>query len=73
MTRHTVHHVIIGATGWHRISGSPAHATPYHRLLPGEFRQDTRAIELYLGHNNIHHTVRYAELTASRFKDFCED
>jgi type 1 fimbriae regulatory protein FimE len=33
-------------------------------------RQDTRAIQSYLGHRNIQHTVRYTELTPERFKDF---
>lgn len=32
--------------------------------------QDTRAIQLYMGHRNIQHTVRYTELDASRFKGF---
>jgi hypothetical protein len=32
--------------------------------------QDTRAIQLYLGHKNTQHTVRYTELAAGRFKDF---
>jgi len=31
---------------------------------------DTRALQAYLGHRNIQHTVRYTELTATRFKDF---
>jgi len=31
---------------------------------------DTRAIQAYLGHKNIQHTVRYTELSPSRFKDF---
>jgi site-specific recombinase XerD len=31
---------------------------------------DTRALQAYLGHRNIHHTVRYTELTPTRFKDF---
>jgi integrase len=35
--------------------------------------QDTRAIQLYLGHRNIQHTVRYTELAAGRFKDFWRD
>lgn len=35
--------------------------------------QDTRAIQHYLGHRNIQHTVRYTELSADRFKDFWED
>ena len=32
--------------------------------------QDTRSLQAYLGHKNIQHTVRYTELSASRFKDF---
>ncbi len=31
---------------------------------------DTRALQAYLGHRNIQHTVRYTELSATRFKDF---
>ena len=31
---------------------------------------DTRALQAYLGHRNIQHTVRYTELTPTRFKDF---
>jgi integrase len=31
---------------------------------------DTRALQAYLGHKNIQHTVRYTELAPGRFKDF---
>jgi len=31
---------------------------------------DTRALQAYLGHKNIQHTVRYTELTPTRFKNF---
>ena len=31
---------------------------------------DTRAIQDYLGHKNIAHTVRYTALTSNRFRDF---
>lgn len=31
---------------------------------------DTRALQAYLGHRNIQHTVRYTELSPSRFKEF---
>jgi len=31
---------------------------------------DTRALQVYLGHKNIQHTVRYIELSLDRFKDF---
>ena len=35
--------------------------------------QDTRAIQQYLGHKNITHTVRYTELSPERFKNFWKD
>lgn len=35
--------------------------------------QDTRAIQLYLGHRNIQHSVRYTELSPERFKNFWKD
>src|SRR6516225_8647581 len=34
---------------------------------------DTRALQHYLGHKNIQHTVRYTELAPNRFKDFWRD
>ena len=43
------------------------HATGYAVANAGH---DTRALQAYLGHKNIQHTVRYTELSSSRFKDF---
>ena len=34
--------------------------------------RDTRALQHYLGHKNIQHTVRYTELSPERFKSFWE-
>jgi type 1 fimbriae regulatory protein FimB/type 1 fimbriae regulatory protein FimE len=34
---------------------------------------DTRALQAWLGHRNIQHTVRYTELSPTRFKDFWRD
>jgi site-specific recombinase XerD len=34
---------------------------------------DTRALQAYLGHKNIQHTVRYTELAPTRFKNFWRD
>jgi len=34
---------------------------------------DTRALQLWLGHKNIQHTVRYTELSPARFKNFWRD
>lgn len=36
-------------------------------------QQDTRAIQLFLGHTNIQHTVKYTELAAGRFQNFWRD
>ena len=35
--------------------------------------QDTRAIQHYMGHRNIQHTVRYTELASDRFNGFFKD
>ena len=34
---------------------------------------DTRSLQLYLGHKNIQHTVRYTELSPDRFRGFWKD
>ena len=46
------------------------HSTGYKLANDGH---DTRAIQHYLGHRNIQHTVRYTELSAGRFNDFWTD
>ncbi len=46
------------------------HACGYKLAKAG---QDTRAIQHYLGHKNIQHTVRYTQLSSDRFKDFWKD
>lgn len=46
------------------------HATGYKLANDG---QDTRAIQLYMGHRNIQHTVRYTELSSRRFDGFWKD
>jgi site-specific recombinase XerD len=33
-------------------------------------RHDTRALQVYLGRKNIQHTVRYTELSPTRFRNF---
>ncbi len=35
--------------------------------------RDTRSIQHYLGHKNIQNTVRYTEMSSTRFKDFWND
>ena len=46
------------------------HATGYKLANEGH---DTRALQQYLGHKNIRHTVRYTELSPERFKRFWKD
>lgn len=46
------------------------HACGYKLANDGH---DTRAIQHYLGHKNIQHTVRYTDLTATRFQSFWKD
>lgn len=46
------------------------HATGYKLANDGH---DTRAIQHYLGHRNIQHTVRYTEMAPDRFKGFWKD
>ena len=46
------------------------HACGYHLANAGH---DTRAIQHYLGHRNITHTVRYTELNPDRFSAFWND
>jgi integrase len=46
------------------------HACGYKLANDG---QDTRALQHYLGHRNIQHTVRYTELASGRFNSFWPD
>jgi integrase len=46
------------------------HACGYALAAKGH---DTRAIQDYLGHRSIQHTVRYTELAPTRFRDFWRD
>ncbi len=75
MTRRTVHHIVseAGKAAGIEFPVHPhmlRHATGFYLANAG---QDTRAIQLYLGHKNIQHTVRSTELSAGRFKDFWKD
>ena len=46
------------------------HACGYKLANDGH---DTRALQHYLGHKNIQHTVRYTQLAPDRFKNFWRD
>jgi site-specific recombinase XerD len=52
-----------GRSGHGRDSGSGGYAL-------ANAGHDTRALQAWLGHKNIQHTVRYTELAPDRFKDF---
>jgi len=43
------------------------HACGYYYANRGE---DTRSLQLWLGHKSIQHTVKYTQLSAERFKDW---
>ncbi len=75
MTRRTVHYVVAQAAKAAGIERPVhphmlRHATGFYLANAGH---DTRAIQLYLGHKNIQHTVRYTQLSAGRFRDFWKD
>ena len=46
------------------------HACGYYLASQGH---DTRAIQAYLGHKNIHYTVRYTDISPHRFESFWQD
>ena len=46
------------------------HACGYKLANDGH---DTRALQHYLGHKNIQHTVRYTDLAPDRFKNLWRD
>lgn len=46
------------------------HAAGYRLANEG---RDTRSVQLWLGHRNIQHTVRYTELSAKVFQDWEEE
>jgi type 1 fimbriae regulatory protein FimB/type 1 fimbriae regulatory protein FimE len=75
MTASTFHKLVARAGAAARL-GMPIHphmlrhATGFKLANDG---QDTRAIQHYLGHRNIQHTVPYTRLAADRFNGFWAD
>ena len=69
-------HALFGRIGAHAKMPFPIHP---HMLRHGcgyalaNAGHDTRALQAYLGHKNIQHTVRYTELAPTRFKNFWRD
>ena len=75
LTPRTVHHIVAqaGAAAGLPFPAHPhmlRHACGYYLANRGI---DTRAIQHYLGHRNIQHTVRYTALASDRFNDFWTD
>jgi site-specific recombinase XerD len=69
---------------WMASSAAPASVAPPFQVHTHMLRHacgyalanaghDTRAIQDWLGHRSIQHTVRYTELAPTRFKDFWRD
>lgn len=75
LTARTVHHIVAAAG---EAAGLPfpvhphmlRHACGFYLANKGV---DTRALQQYLGHRNIQHTVRSTALTPQRFHDFWTD
>ena len=75
LSTRSVRHIVARAG---RVAGIPGkvhphqlrHSCGYYLATSG---QDTRAIQDYLGHRNIQHTVRYTQLDPSRFESFWTD
>ncbi len=71
----TIHKIIADAG---RLGGLPftvhphmlRHATGFYLANQG---QDTRAIQLYMGHSNIQNTAIYTQLSSKRFDQFWRD
>ena len=75
LTTRTVHHIIAraGEAAGIKFPVHPhmlRHAKGYQLASRGE---DTRAIQAYMGHRNIQHTVLYTKLDSRRFKGFGRD
>jgi site-specific recombinase XerD len=72
-TRYKASHALFGRIGARAKMPFPIHP---HMLRHGcgyalaNAGHDTRALQAWLGHKNIQHTVRYSELAPDRFKDF---
>jgi type 1 fimbriae regulatory protein FimB/type 1 fimbriae regulatory protein FimE len=75
MTSANVHKIVARAG---RLAGLPFPAHPHMLRHACGYKlandgHDTRAIQAYLGHQNIMHTVRYTDLSPDRFKNFWRD
>jgi type 1 fimbriae regulatory protein FimB/type 1 fimbriae regulatory protein FimE len=53
--------------------GKPHKLTGQGTMMGSMFGHDTWAMQAWMGHKNIQHTVRYTELAPDRFRDFWRD
>jgi site-specific recombinase XerD len=61
----------VEAIAWQTNFGPHPHMLRHARgSAPANKGHDTTALQAYLEHKNIQHTVRYTELSPTRFKDF---
>jgi hypothetical protein len=51
----------------------PSRSLIFHSTTLANTGHDTRAIQDWLGHRSMQHTLRYTELAPTRFKDFWRD
>jgi type 1 fimbriae regulatory protein FimB/type 1 fimbriae regulatory protein FimE len=75
LTASTVRHIVKRAGDKARL-GFPIHPHMLRHscgFYLANIGADTRAIQCYLGHKNITHTVRYTELAPQRFNGFWKD
>ena len=75
--RRTVHHRMVrphGGAGRYRAKlALKAHPHMLRHACGHELANDghdTPALQAHLGHRNVQHTVRYTELSPTRFKEF---
>jgi site-specific recombinase XerD len=65
-----------GAAGHRAKLGFKAHPHTFRQACGFRLANqgtDTRTLQAYLGHRNIQHTVRYTELSPTRFKNLWRD
>ncbi len=75
LTARAVHHIVLRAGKIADLS-FPIHPHMFRHACGFYLANrgfDTRAIQQYLGHCNIQHTVRYTTLTPHRFVQFWDD
>ena len=63
-------HALFARIGLRAKMPFPVHPHMLRHVALANAGHDTRALQAWLGHKNIQHTVRYTELAPDRFRDF---